>query len=359
MLDQALRSRDEMLCGLRDLERDVAAARAAQVRLLREMIRQGCVPSDGELAAALDVSVSTARDLLETAHRTPEVSERMGRLESGEWSFDRAAAVAPLVRLGADEETMCATEDRDIAGVKRLVSLQRRITRRTEREAFEQRSVRAWPSLDHNAGFVSVQLSGPDWETVTTALDRRSDQLPHAPDSTAEQRRADAFVALAHDYLDGRLGPSTRGAGGVVSVMIDPETFAASHGEAGAALTTGPRIGPEAVDEMLCNGSVEILMSADSGAPLAVGPTTQVIPPKIRRLVLARDGGCVIDGCGSTYRLEVHHIVPRSRGGMHDPANLVTLCWYHHHIEIHGRGKTIDPASPPRRRRLVPRGRDP
>jgi 5-methylcytosine-specific restriction endonuclease McrA len=57
--------------------------------------------------------------------------------------------------------------------------------------------------------------------------------------------------------------------------------------------------------------------------------------------------------------LEVHHLVPRSRGGTHHLDNLITLCWYHHHIEIHRRGKTIDPTSPPHRRQLIPHARDP
>ena len=359
MLDQALRSRDELLCELRDLERDVAAARAAQVRVLRDLIRRRELPGRAELAAVLDVSPATAKDLLETANRTPELSDRMEKLQSGAWSFDRAAAVAPLVRLGADEETMATAEARDITGVKRLAALQRRITRRSEREAFEERHVRAWPSLDEAAGFLSVQVSGPDWQTVTTALDRRGDALPRDPESTAEQRRADALVALANDYLDGRLSPSHHGTGNVVTIMVDPATLSATGGEAGATVTAGPRVGPEAIEEMLCTGAVEILMSATAGTPISIGPTTNVIPPRIRRLVLTRDGACSIDGCGSTYRLEVHHIVPRSRGGTHHPSNLVTLCWFHHHVEVHGRHKSIDPSAPPHRRRLVPRGRGP
>ena len=35
--------------------------------------------------------------------------------------------------------------------------------------------------------------------------------------------------------------------------------------------------------------------------------------------VLARDAGCTVYGCNSTYRLEVHHIVPLSGGGTHTP----------------------------------------
>ncbi|NNF87899.1 MAG: hypothetical protein HKM97_05200, partial [Acidimicrobiia bacterium] len=64
-------------------------------------------------------------------------------------------------------------------------------------------------------------------------------------------------------------------------------------------------------------------------------------------------------GCTSRYRLEIHHIIPRSQGGTHDLENLTTLCWWHHHIAIHGRGHHIDPHSPPHRRRIIPPGHDP
>jgi hypothetical protein len=360
MFGTALESRADLLAALRDDERQISAARSRQVRTLRVMMRRGFEPRSDELASLLDVSVVTARDLLEAARRTPELSEQMGRLESGEWSFDRAAATASLIGAGADATTLETAESRDVAGVRRLKSLQVRITRRSEAEAFEQRHVRAWPSLDEAAGFLSAQLAGTDWQTVTTALDRRGDLLPRDAVVTAEQRRADALVALAHDFLDGRLtGSAVGGGSSVVSVMIDPRLAAATRGEAGVMIPGGPRVGPATLDEIMCEGSVEVLVAADSGVPLAVGPTTRVVPPKIRRYVLARDGGCVVDGCKSRYRLEVHHVLPRSEHGTHDPENLVTLCWYHHHVAIHGRRMRIDPDSPAGRRRLVPAGRDP
>ncbi|MEN8235007.1 MAG: HNH endonuclease signature motif containing protein, partial [Actinomycetota bacterium] len=80
----------------------------------------------------------------------------------------------------------------------------------------------------------------------------------------------------------------------------------------------------------------------------------RVIPPRLRRFVLARDDGCTIAGCTSRYRLQTHHVIPWSQGGPTDAANLTTVCWYHHHIAIHGKGFTIDPATPSQRRRLLP-----
>jgi len=56
-------------------------------------------------------------------------------------------------------------------------------------------------------------------------------------------------------------------------------------------------------------------------------PNRSSIPPSARAQVLARDGHrCTTPGCGATRFLEVHHRVPRDRGGSNAPDNLVTLC---------------------------------
>lgn len=47
------------------------------------------------------------------------------------------------------------------------------------------------------------------------------------------------------------------------------------------------------------------------------------IPMPVRRRVLAA-GKCAF--CGSVYKLEVDHMVPWSKGGTHDEANLQCLC---------------------------------
>lgn len=49
--------------------------------------------------------------------------------------------------------------------------------------------------------------------------------------------------------------------------------------------------------------------------------------------VLERDNNqCRSCGTGGENRLHVHHIVHRSRGGGHDAANLVTVCWQCHNL---------------------------
>ncbi len=54
---------------------------------------------------------------------------------------------------------------------------------------------------------------------------------------------------------------------------------------------------------------------------------TTAIPPAVRRLVFARARHqCQREGCRHAQFLEVHHIVPRSRGGTNDPSNCMCLC---------------------------------
>jgi len=87
---------------------------------------------------------------------------------------------------------------------------------------------------------------------------------------------------------------------------------------------------------------------------LRMGRRSRPITPQLRRFVMDRDGAaCTIAGCTSRYRLQVHHITRWIDGGRTDPENLTTVCWFHHHIVIHGQGFTIDPDSPPQRRRLL------
>lgn len=74
----------------------------------------------------------------------------------------------------------------------------------------------------------------------------------------------------------------------------------------------------------------------------------QVAWHAIRDAILERDGQ-VCTMCGEKGHcfdeLEVHHIIPRSRGGSDHPLNLVTLCKACHHGRVHGcRGNSSKPA---------------
>jgi hypothetical protein len=74
----------------------------------------------------------------------------------------------------------------------------------------------------------------------------------------------------------------------------------------------------------------------------------QDIPPSVVRFVWRRDGGrCQTRGCRSARGIEIHHIVRRTDGGTHEPANLTLRCSSCH--AAHHRGTlTISGKAPDR-----------
>ena len=89
-------------------------------------------------------------------------------------------------------------------------------------------------------------------------------------------------------------------------------------------LSSGPKLGPDFLAEILCGGKVRLI--AQDLHCLYYSDRGEAVPPAIRSLVMARDLGiCSIEGCRSRYRLQIHHIHPRSRGGSHHPDNLITF----------------------------------
>ena len=120
-------------------------------------------------------------------------------------------------------------------------------------------------------------------------------------------------------------------------------------------MSSRPRVGPNTLEEILCGGKIRMIVT-DGLHPVAYSDLGEAIPPAIRSYVLWRDQGqCSIEGCHSRYRLQPHHLQQRAHGGNHHPENLISLCWYHHHIAIHQMGLRIDPHSPTHRRRLLTR----
>jgi hypothetical protein len=224
-----------------------------------------------------------------------------------------------------------------------------------EREAFERRYVAAQPNLDESSWQIRGQLPASAGRVFVEALDRKADVLPPNPDRSESRstRWADALWAISADSLAGGDGATLESSSPLLTVFVDAAAAAPTNGEAGVTIEAGPQVGPAALEAVLCDGVVEVTARTSDGSPLAFGRRRKIIPPRLRRAILHRDGAaCTVEGCVSRYRLQIHHIVGWAHGGRTDPENLTTLCWFHHHVVIHGRGFSIDPSTPPQRRRL-------
>ncbi|MBO0785818.1 MAG: DUF222 domain-containing protein [Actinobacteria bacterium] len=81
---------------------------------------------------------------------------------------------------------------------------------------------------------------------------------------------------------------------------------------------------------------------ASPSLPLDVGTATETIPGHLRRAVMLRHPQCGFPGCSTPASLcEIHHIIPRSRGGPAALWNLIPLCSFHHLVVIHAWGWQI------------------
>ena len=102
--------------------------------------------------------------------------------------------------------------------------------------------------------------------------------------------------------------------------------------ECKAASTTTSRgeakLGAKELERMECDAQID-----EPGKP---NKTT--VPPSVRRKALSRDRHqCQANGCNNTRFLEVHHIIPRIKGGSNRLGNLVTFCGACHQL-LHDRG---------------------
>ncbi|MDE0137288.1 MAG: HNH endonuclease [bacterium] len=348
---------------LKDTQREIDRLRGRQLAWLKMVMRHRGIVRDGYrslidwTASRLDIPHTVARDLAYLARRLDD--DTIDLIGRGHLPFDRTVSQQRLLQAGATPADVAASEDLDLAGVTKLATRFRKLSRGDERSAFERQYVNLRVSDDGAVWHLSGRLTATDGQLVRQALDRRADQIPPLtpefdPELSPAQRQAIGLATMAQDDLDQNLTPGDPAGREPVIMLIKDETLAnRSDDTQGVELFNGPRVGRLAVETAECEGRTEEVTIQDSQV-VEIGPTRRHIPKRLRRAVLARDRRCVIDSCQSSYRLQTHHVIPKRDGGPDTADNLTTLCWYHHHIAVHRKGHRIDPHTPPHRRRLLP-----
>ncbi len=310
------------LAELQTLKSRIAAREIALVRQadrLQAPYLDGARTTGEWLARRCDMNRRAADRLVRTAKAIPDPV--LDSLAAGVLTVDRAHAYTDAALRHLDVDSLDGLE---LAGVWGLI-------RRRRTPGPVDRYLVVQPSLDEGHYRLSGRLGATQGSVVTQALHTEIDQLtagiPSEQRPSPAELRADALTSICE--------------GGERSAVVSVHTESDSVEIDGMPATAGE------ADHATCIGSVEHVTGTTTG------PTRTTVPPRQRRRVLYRDQHrCSVEGCLSRHRLEVHHIVPRADGGLNTDPNLATLCWFHHHIAIHRRGMTIDPTSPPGRRRL-------
>jgi hypothetical protein len=105
---------------------------------------------------------------------------------------------------------------------------------------------------------------------------------------------------------------------------------------------------------MACNADLIPAVLGTESQVLDLGRALRLAPPRLRRGIALRDGGCAFPGCTTPMRhCDLHHVRPWQEGGRTDRDNIVAPCRAHHAV-CEPRPPTVDADG----RSVVPDGWD-
>src|SRR5690606_2483327 len=179
------------------------------------------------------------------------------------------------------------------AGVERHVARHRRVTRRRERRNHDESFLSIQPSLDEGWWRIRGGVGGLAGRVISKTLRANGGQVRRGA-GPLHHRQALALEQLC--LGDEPAAPVS------VTAFLDLDAAQGTGGEAGGEVEFGPRVGPDALEELWCEGSVQLVGLSD-GKPVVTSTRTRTIPPAVRDYVAWRDGACRAPGCTSPHRL--------------------------------------------------------
>ena len=243
------------------------------------------------------------------------------------------------------------------------------------RDTFDTDDTPASEDTDRNELYTSTTLNGRmavkgdfDAETGEMLLAALSPlSIPRPTDEagrdnrTAAQRRADGFTEMLRRYLDSGESPDDGGERPHLHLHIQARDLAQREPESTDATApdnayffdlfgrTGvgrmPWMGGltiESARRIACDAVVHPIVMDEHGSPLDLGRSQRTANRKLRRALVARDGGCAFRGCGRPAAwCDAHHIEHWADGGPTDLDNLVLLCRFHHRLIHHSEWEVI------------------
>ena len=149
-------------------------------------------------------------------------------------------------------------------------------------------------------------------------------------DRTRPQKQHDALAAALFAAAASGDLPTIGGAAPTLVVTARAEDLARGEGWAFLEGCDEP-VPIHAATRVACSGVVQRLVHGDTGRIVRLGTEERVFNRHQRRAIGARDGGCLIPGCGIPAGwCEIHHVTDHAKGGQTHTDNGVLLCWFHH-----------------------------
>ena len=107
-----------------------------------------------------------------------------------------------------------------------------------------------------------------------------------------------------------------------------------------ARLTDGTRLTEAETLAVACDAKILPGIFNKHTGNVVLGRSQRKVPKRLRKRLVARDGGCI--GCGAHEKIcQTHHVEHWCDDGETSYENTCLLCWRCHHVRVHRHGEQI------------------
>src|SRR5216684_2472453 len=298
----------------------------------------------GWLSWKCNLTYPAASNQVEVARALESLPQTSKALADGDISYRHASLIARTSeQLGdrmeahAEEILVTAAKKLDPQSLRQVTAhlrhcLQPDEVLRDANEAHEKRFLYLSQTLG-GVFYLNGRLDAEGGAVLQTALN--SVMGPPAPDDdrTARQRRVDAAVEMARRQLDGGRLPEVGGQKPHLMVTVDMATLAKEPGSRAAELEWAQPIPAETARRLACDCTITPILCGAESHQVEVANSSRVIPPAMKRALIARDKHCRFPGCDMPPAwTDGHHIKHWADGGPTELWNLLLFCRRHHRL---------------------------
>jgi len=268
----------------------------------------------------------------------------------GELSFYRLRALTRVATPVCEQRLLDLARALTAAQLERALRVFRRLRAEQARTSHELEYVDYYWDEDGSL-ILRARLSAEDGTQLVRPLEdarervharRRAERQSSAepPDATAaafEPARALKVEALIELSQRALAEPIETGEPEQARLVVHIDAAALTADATGRCeLEDGPVIAPETARRLGCDAEHTTSIERD-GLPVSVGRTRRTVPPRLRRLLQARDHDrCRWPGCDNKRHLAAHDRTHWTHGGETSLDNLILLSWQHHRLVHEG-----------------------
>jgi hypothetical protein len=344
---------------LATLTAHINAATARWIDLVAAALRDGGVVGEDVvrwLAFRCGITTREAREYVRVADALQELPSTRAAFSRGELTFAKVRALTRVATPSSETGLL------ELAGALTASQLERALRAFRRVGAEEARDTHELEYVDYYWGddgslFLRARLAAEDGTLLVRALEaarervreRHSDEQAANDTGTGFQNAARQFepprslqVEALVELAEAALASRNERSAGRAHLVVHVDAAALTAGGSGRSeLEDGPVISVETARRLGCDAP-RVTVTERDGLPVSVGRSRRTVPPKLRRLLEARDDRCCRwPGCENRRHLDAHHRRHWALGGETSLENLVLLCSHHHRL-VHEGGYTLE-----------------